>query len=271
MITFAKGVTSGYLPLGGVVVVGRGRRAVLRGARRPDAPPRRDLRRPPDVLRGRAGGDRHLRARGPHPARPRARGAAARRAGAARRPSGRRRGPRRASACSPRSSSRRRCSQRDPARSPSSRRRAREAGVLVRPLLGAVAVSPPLIVEQEHIDADRRRLPGGARRSSAGRRGQPVRRLAGTGLIPGLAPAAVPVDIHSSHGPHGPRHGVRRPPDRGARRARRDGRRLPGAPARARPRRRAEGHRARSCSRTPRCARASCARRAPPRRSSTRT
>jgi adenosylmethionine-8-amino-7-oxononanoate aminotransferase len=30
---------------------------------------------------------------------------------------------------------------------------AREAGVLVRPLLGAAAVSPPLVVEQEHIDA----------------------------------------------------------------------------------------------------------------------
>jgi putrescine---pyruvate transaminase len=29
---------------------------------------------------------------------------------------------------------------------------AREAGVLVRPLLGAVAVSPPLTVEQEHLD-----------------------------------------------------------------------------------------------------------------------
>jgi adenosylmethionine-8-amino-7-oxononanoate aminotransferase len=29
---------------------------------------------------------------------------------------------------------------------------AREAGVLVRPLLGALAVSPPLIVEQEHLD-----------------------------------------------------------------------------------------------------------------------
>jgi adenosylmethionine-8-amino-7-oxononanoate aminotransferase len=28
---------------------------------------------------------------------------------------------------------------------------AREAGVLIRPLLGAVAVSPPLIVEQEHL------------------------------------------------------------------------------------------------------------------------
>jgi putrescine---pyruvate transaminase len=29
---------------------------------------------------------------------------------------------------------------------------ARKAGVLVRPLLGGVAVSPPLICEQEHID-----------------------------------------------------------------------------------------------------------------------
>jgi putrescine aminotransferase len=29
---------------------------------------------------------------------------------------------------------------------------ARQAGVLVRPLLGGVAVSPPLICEQEHID-----------------------------------------------------------------------------------------------------------------------
>jgi adenosylmethionine-8-amino-7-oxononanoate aminotransferase len=29
---------------------------------------------------------------------------------------------------------------------------AREAGVLVRPLLGSVALSPPLTIEQEHID-----------------------------------------------------------------------------------------------------------------------
>jgi adenosylmethionine-8-amino-7-oxononanoate aminotransferase len=29
---------------------------------------------------------------------------------------------------------------------------AREAGVLVRPLLGSVAISPPLVVEQEHLD-----------------------------------------------------------------------------------------------------------------------
>jgi adenosylmethionine-8-amino-7-oxononanoate aminotransferase len=29
---------------------------------------------------------------------------------------------------------------------------AREAGVIVRSLLGALAVSPPLVVEQEHLD-----------------------------------------------------------------------------------------------------------------------
>jgi adenosylmethionine-8-amino-7-oxononanoate aminotransferase len=29
---------------------------------------------------------------------------------------------------------------------------AREAGVLIRPLLGAAAVSPPLVIEQEHIE-----------------------------------------------------------------------------------------------------------------------
>ena len=51
MITFAKGVTSGYIPLGGVVVSERDRRAVLRPAR-PDVPPRRDLRGPPGGVRG---------------------------------------------------------------------------------------------------------------------------------------------------------------------------------------------------------------------------
>ena len=83
MITFAKGVTAGYLPLGGVVVAGVGRRAVLRGRRPPDPAPRRDLRRPPDVLRGGDGRPGHLRARRADRARARARGPAARRAGAA--------------------------------------------------------------------------------------------------------------------------------------------------------------------------------------------
>ena len=46
-----------------------GRGPVLRRAGRPDAAPRRHVRRPPDVLRRRARGARHLRAREHHPAR----------------------------------------------------------------------------------------------------------------------------------------------------------------------------------------------------------
>ena len=69
LITFAKGVTSGYIPLGGVVAASHDRRAVLRRARRPDVPPRRDLRGAPGGLRGGAGRARHLRGRGPDPAR----------------------------------------------------------------------------------------------------------------------------------------------------------------------------------------------------------
>jgi adenosylmethionine-8-amino-7-oxononanoate aminotransferase len=42
--------------------------------------------------------------------------------------------------------------ERDPAAVARVAQGAREAGVLVRPLLGAVAVSPPLTVEQEHLD-----------------------------------------------------------------------------------------------------------------------
>ncbi len=75
MITFAKGVTSGYLPLGGVAVSGRVAAPFWEeGA--PDLPPRRDVRRPRDVLRRRAREPRHPRPRGPHPARAGARGRA---------------------------------------------------------------------------------------------------------------------------------------------------------------------------------------------------
>ena len=73
MITFAKGVTSGYLPLGGLVVERHHRGAVLGRAEPAVVPPRADVRGPPDVLRGRAGEPRHHRARGA--ARPRARAA----------------------------------------------------------------------------------------------------------------------------------------------------------------------------------------------------
>ncbi len=49
--------------------LGLGRRPVLRRAGRADAPPRRDVRRPPDGLRRLARGARHLRAREHHPTR----------------------------------------------------------------------------------------------------------------------------------------------------------------------------------------------------------
>ena len=67
---FAKGVTSGYLPLGGVVVERQGRRAVLGGRRRwfRHGP---TYSGHPTVLRGGDGQPRHHRARGT--ARPRAR------------------------------------------------------------------------------------------------------------------------------------------------------------------------------------------------------
>ena len=128
MITFAKGVTSGYLPLGGVIVVGRGRGAVLRRAGRADAAPRRDVRRAPDVLRRGARGARRLRGRGADRPRAGARGAAARRARAAGRARRGRRGARGARAARRGRSSPRTRSRRIPARSASSRRaRARPA------------------------------------------------------------------------------------------------------------------------------------------------
>jgi putrescine aminotransferase len=42
--------------------------------------------------------------------------------------------------------------ERDPAAVAKLAGAAREAGVLLRPLLGAAAVSPPLVVEQEHLE-----------------------------------------------------------------------------------------------------------------------
>ena len=68
MITFAKGVTSGYSPLGGVMVSDRIAEPFLEPGR--VVPPRHHLRRPPGELRGGAGQPRRDRARGP--ARPRA-------------------------------------------------------------------------------------------------------------------------------------------------------------------------------------------------------
>ena len=140
MITFAKGVTSGYLPLGGVVVSDAvagpffespaarcSATAPPTPATRPAAPRRMAVL---DIYERDGLIERGARARG----------RARRRAGAARvAPRGR---PRCApgSACSPPSSSRPRCSSTTPARSPRSPQGAREAGVLVRPLLGAIAM-----------------------------------------------------------------------------------------------------------------------------------
>ena len=74
MITFAKGVTSGYFPLGGVMISERLLKD-LRRSNHPDAmfAPRADLHQPPDRLRRGAGESRPARRR--HPRRMRARSA----------------------------------------------------------------------------------------------------------------------------------------------------------------------------------------------------
>ena len=150
LITFAKGVTSGYLPLGGVPGQRRGRRAVLRA--RPaarcsaTAPPtpatRRSARRRSrcststraraSSSAGGAGGpaDRVLAPLTEHPA------VAGVRSGT---------GLLGAVALEEALAA-------DPAAVNKLAAGAREAGVLVRPLLGAVAVSPPLVVEREHLE-----------------------------------------------------------------------------------------------------------------------
>ena len=78
MIVFAKGVTSGYLPLGRGHDLRSDRRAVLGGARRADLPARLDVCRPSHLLRGRTREHRDPRARGSARARARTRAGAAR-------------------------------------------------------------------------------------------------------------------------------------------------------------------------------------------------
>ena len=119
------------------------------------------------------------------------------------------------------------------------RRRAR-GGRAVRPLLGSVAVSPPLVVEQEHLeqiaDAFRAGLDrladglGAAGRRARARSRSPTRDHRGDGAAIRRA--------------HGPRHAARRSTLEALAAAVGWGS-SQGAPARARPRRRAEGHRAR--------------------------
>ena len=72
IITFAKGVTSGYAPLGGMLVSDRLMEPFSRGHR--DLPARHHVRRPPGVLRGRAGQPRRVREGGPARQRPGERG-----------------------------------------------------------------------------------------------------------------------------------------------------------------------------------------------------
>ena len=63
IITFAKGVTSGYAPLGGMMVARPADGAVQRGPGH--VPARRDLRRAPGLLRGRDGQPGRVREGGP--------------------------------------------------------------------------------------------------------------------------------------------------------------------------------------------------------------
>ena len=72
MITCAKGMTSGYSPIGACIAQRAPGRAVLERQR--VLPARLHVRRPPGLRGGRHGQPRHLRARGPQPARPRQRG-----------------------------------------------------------------------------------------------------------------------------------------------------------------------------------------------------
>ena len=149
MITFAKGVTSGYLPLGGVVVNETVAAPYFEAPGGPMFRHGATYAGHPTRLRGRAGDDRDLRARGPDPPRPRSR-AAARTTRWRRSPTTPPRGEVRgglgflaAVSLAP---------DADAGATARLAAAAREAGVLVRPLLGGVAVSPPLICEQEHID-----------------------------------------------------------------------------------------------------------------------
>ena len=194
MITFAKGVTSGYLPLGGVVVSGEVAAPFFGEPGGPMLRHGATYAGHPTCCAAGAGGARHLRARGDHRARPRR--SRARCATRWRRWPSIRRSPRcaPAPACWPRCSSSDEVLAREPAAVAKLAGAAREAGVLVRPLLGAAAVSPPLVVEQEHLDADRRRRSGSGSTGWAARRlvRKPSRALNGgiEGLGPGLVASA---------------------------------------------------------------------------------
>ena len=104
IITCAKGMTSGYSPIGAMIASDRLVEPFRHGRRL--LPARLHLRRPPGLRRGGPGQPRHLRARGPQPARARQRGRVPGHAGEAARPADRRRRPRRRATSTGSSSSR---------------------------------------------------------------------------------------------------------------------------------------------------------------------
>ena len=164
MILFAKGVTSGYLPLGGVIVSGEVAEPFWEW-RRLLLPPRGDLRRPRHLLRRGAGEPRHPRGRRVAHPRGRARGDAARLAGAVGREPARGRGARRH-----RAAGRGRIHARVPRRLPGRGAGLRDGGArggCPRPL--AVRRGRGLAAAHRHRGASRpdrrrdRRRPGGVR------------------------------------------------------------------------------------------------------------
>ena len=166
MMTVAKGLTSGYLPLGAVVASPQGRRAVLAARVRRDLPARLHLLRPPGRLRGRPGQPGHHRARA---ARARASGSLS-----PRWPPRSRRWPGTswsarcapAPGCSPGSSSMPAAREADPALGGRIVAAARERGVITRLLRGvALQVSPPFVISAAELHADGRGADGRAGRS----------------------------------------------------------------------------------------------------------
>ena len=168
LMTCAKGISSGYVPLGAVVVAGRVREPFWR-RRRGAVRPRRHLRGPPGRVRRGAREPRHPRARATRRARRDARAGA--RASSSRRSaslagvadvrSGRPRGRRRA---------RRRPARRSPGAGCGRRRSRAAPGRRSPALLRGVAlqISPPFVVTEAELAADRRRrLVGASARSSA--------------------------------------------------------------------------------------------------------
>ena len=143
-----QGVTSGYLPLGACVVSGAVAAPFFEQPGGPMRAPRPDLCRHPTCAR--RGHDRDLRARGHHLRGQRLEGEL--RDALAPLASHPAVGEIRSGLdCSPPSRSPTRRSP-DPGAVAKVAAGTREAGVIVRPLLGALAISPPLVVEREHLD-----------------------------------------------------------------------------------------------------------------------